>query len=380
MVIFVLFFPIIFKTNAIPNNCNFGEKCSGITITFKDSDDNVEVVGVHGYSSNIERITLANQNLKFFPQQIEKFFSNLIEIDLQRNAITSVTNNHLRPHQKLKELYLQHNQIAVLESNIFDGMAYLRNVNFDYNNIKHVNYDVKLPAYFVLSIKRNPCVDESFWDFEQIDLSSSLQDQCPPLTLRATIQQGTIPKLQEQKSETNLTNLTILTDNFNKIIKECMMGLNGTTKMIDDEVISLNRTIKIMDDLFMGLNETVTLINIDITRLNRTLTMKDKEFMNLNATIHLMEDKTMGYSQTIKVIDDKVTRLNRTITMKYDTLGTIQLMYDKILFLNQTIKLMDEEVVELRNKNFYLETIVVGLDKRLEVLEEKNVHLANGTQ
>lgn len=180
----------IFETHAISINCEFeneyyGYECECSVIRNKHDDNVSELFGKHikGYDeSSVIGLRLQKQNLQFFPRNIEKKLPKLAWINLSENVITSVTNVHLRPHQMLIRLDLNGNQITVLESNLFDGLPNLRSVHLKNNDIKHVNDNVRLPPEFYIYVQGNPCIDEDYYSNEIIDLSSILQDKCPPLT------------------------------------------------------------------------------------------------------------------------------------------------------------------------------------------------------
>lgn len=165
--------------------------CDATIITGENDEILTELYGLHrngNSDNNVNRLWLMGQNLKFFPKNVENFFPNLKIIDLSLNSITSLTNSDLKPHQHLRRLILERNQITVLERNLFDGMS-LKYINLDYNNIEHADNDIQLPMHSHLSFQNNTCIDKiASTPMQIINFIFLLRDQCPPTTfIRASL-------------------------------------------------------------------------------------------------------------------------------------------------------------------------------------------------
>lgn len=182
--------------------------CVGTIVLGETVDDIVtELSGEHvsGKSDNdVKLLQLRNQNLTFFPRNMENLFPNLVSINLASNLITNISNRDIKPHKHLHKIDLGSNQITVIESNFFDGLN-LRSVIFDRNNIKHVGHNIQLPTDAMLFFSNNPCVDTnaySTWDV--INLQSLLRNQCPSVERdKSDVLNGKVQEVNE-RAEQNL--------------------------------------------------------------------------------------------------------------------------------------------------------------------------------
>lgn len=156
--------------------------CVG-SLQFGDGTDVItKINGTHqpGKSdSDVESLVLANQNSTFFPRGTENYFPNLISVNLEHNLISNITNSQLKPHKKLKNLYLSFNEITEIQSDLFDGLSTLEMVFFNHNKISHIG--TGLPANVSYNFLANPCVN--FLVFKNEDrkmLDTVLPNKCPP--------------------------------------------------------------------------------------------------------------------------------------------------------------------------------------------------------
>lgn len=272
----ILFFisSIVWEAHAIKINCEFKieydeYECASM-IRGNESDENeMELFGNHlggRNGSDVKYFYLNNQNLTFFPRNIEKEFSGLKWINLSENLINCLTNAHLRPHRKLHYLYLDNNNITVIESNLFDGLPNLQSVYLNNNNIKHVNGDVKRPTKFYFSVLENPCIDRIYYRSNEItDLSSDLQYKCPPLTttqalepFRCSINGQTHQDLKLQNCETNCDENIF--EMINQEIVDVKKNLQVTVANLEAKITNL---VKKMDMLEQA--------NVDLVKKVKTL-------------------------------------------------------------------------------------------------------------
>lgn len=186
----LLFFWIGFNNGvyALQINCQYSVRtyytCDGTILTGESDDIVTEILGEHrsGKSDTVvEQLLLKNQNLKFFPRNIENFFSNLKSINVAGNAITDISNRHLKPLELLERLNLHSNKITEIESNLFDGLN-LKSVSFNHNHIRHVGNDIQLPTTTILFFSSNPCVNmNAYVPTDVAKLQTLMRNQCPSL-------------------------------------------------------------------------------------------------------------------------------------------------------------------------------------------------------
>lgn len=171
-------------------NNTFFYSCNG-TATIQNNGTNgnvIELFGMHkdGWNSTeLQSISLKDQNLISFPTAIVQLLPNLQEIALSFNSITRITNNHLKPFSYLKFLIMDHNRISYLDGNFFHGVNSLFLVDFSYNNIKHMVVDYTWPM-IRMDFRHNACIDEALMGVEDSEeerecFKSHIRNQCAPL-------------------------------------------------------------------------------------------------------------------------------------------------------------------------------------------------------
>lgn len=129
-------------------------------------------------NSLVESFELSSEKLRRIPENLERYFPNIHALVLNNNIIKTISNDELIPHAQLELIELSHNEITNLETDVFDGLMYLKVVVFHHNNIKYIGHDIRFPAVFV-DLKSNFCTkDMSIFDS---DLYYYILVHCPPL-------------------------------------------------------------------------------------------------------------------------------------------------------------------------------------------------------
>jgi hypothetical protein len=90
-------------------------------------------------SQTVNGLSIAYKTVKFFPQNLEKFFKNLTLLDLHSSHLTEVHSHDLEPLTQLQALMLSNNSIHVIERDTFKHNIYLEVLWLNENGIKFVD-------------------------------------------------------------------------------------------------------------------------------------------------------------------------------------------------------------------------------------------------
>lgn len=191
----MLFVAIHCRTSvAIELNCTYTQVTFAVTgsiytctatVLFNGDSDVTNVTGNHQVNrgnSDVQALRIQSQNLPFFPTNVEEFFPNTKAFSFYNNSITSISNDHLSPFPDLLYLRLLRNRITSLDTNVFSGLAELKFIDLDLNEIRHVGHAIDLPdtdgyMYF----RDNMCIDKVAYTAEEIALLRfDLLRNCPP--------------------------------------------------------------------------------------------------------------------------------------------------------------------------------------------------------
>lgn len=124
------------------------------------------IVGDHENSftlDNVQGFECENKKTFYFPKNLEKFFKDLIMIDINYGPLKEIHQSDLKPFKKLKCLELFHNEIEVLENGLFDFNPELEMIWLSSNKIFHVDpeiFDKLIGKLSYFSLDTNECISE----------------------------------------------------------------------------------------------------------------------------------------------------------------------------------------------------------------------------
>jgi hypothetical protein len=111
-----------------------------IFTTYRISIDDVD--GIHENNmanSNVTALIIDGiKNFTFIPKNIENFFSHLISLQITNTSLKRVDPSHLQPFTSLQFLDLQHNNLHVLEENVFKYTWKIQELKLNNNSIFHI--------------------------------------------------------------------------------------------------------------------------------------------------------------------------------------------------------------------------------------------------
>lgn len=145
------------------------ETCSSESEDYDEDDDSYcyEVKSFYIYQSPLCR---------FIPSGITNYFRNLTVLVIAQTGLKSVSRSDLQPFRYLKGIYLDKNELEVLDEDLFVHNTKIQEINFSENLLKHIAFNLLEP---LKNLKRadffkNPCIDIGASDHKQLDILKDL--------------------------------------------------------------------------------------------------------------------------------------------------------------------------------------------------------------
>lgn len=112
---------------------------------FGDPRSVIEVGGEHmalKSNSDVLQVSIREKRVKFIPRHLGAYFPNLESLDMLNSGVEDVSRADLIGLPKLKQLYLQGNEVKVLENDLFAANPMLVFISFHGNPINHIGHGV----------------------------------------------------------------------------------------------------------------------------------------------------------------------------------------------------------------------------------------------
>ncbi|XP_070508767.1 uncharacterized protein [Chironomus tepperi] len=119
------------------------------------------VSGIHDQHKSNEHVKsfgIGNRIVHFMPKELDKFFTNLIVLDVYATGLQEIVKDDLKPFKDLKYLSLTGNELQTIDFDLFVYNPHLEVVLLWGNKIETVNdaFENLLKLQY-LSFKNNPC-------------------------------------------------------------------------------------------------------------------------------------------------------------------------------------------------------------------------------
>jgi hypothetical protein len=118
----------------------------------------------HKYKTNndVRGISLYTNSTTYFPQNLGHFFQNLEFIHLKYGRVRKISQSDLKPHRRLRLIYLDENDIERIEKDLFKYNLDLEAIMLDNNKIFSIDSKVfdHLNKLTSLELYRNICIDK----------------------------------------------------------------------------------------------------------------------------------------------------------------------------------------------------------------------------
>lgn len=163
-------------------------------------------------NADVLQVSIREKKVKFIPQHLGAYFPSLESLDMLNSGVEGVSRADFMGLPKLKQLYLQGNEVKVLENDLFTANPMLVFISFYGNPVNHVGHGVfnhlKELTNIHLHGNANTCLG-SYAENRPATLAliTKIQINCPP-TFKMTVEKlkETFLALSSQNSTQSITN------------------------------------------------------------------------------------------------------------------------------------------------------------------------------
>lgn len=131
--------------------------------------------------TGINLLTIEDQEVNYIPMEVAKIFGQIQGLRIDNSQLKEVNKHDLCQFPKLIELILSNNEIKFLPGDSFEDNTDLKLINFDYNHISSVGFDILAPLVNLkfASFLSNKCINGSYAEkIEITSLVSHLNEHC----------------------------------------------------------------------------------------------------------------------------------------------------------------------------------------------------------
>jgi len=137
------------------------------------NDEIHEVVGTHlsDYEvSDVRGLFVNEETCNYLPVGLNKFFKELEVLRIHNSELLELRKVDLQSMPKLKWLQMFKNKLEILGKNLFAKNPLLVYIDFDCNNLKHIDADIlsSLASLQSAEFKHNQCIDRDSSDADEL--------------------------------------------------------------------------------------------------------------------------------------------------------------------------------------------------------------------
>jgi Leucine rich repeat len=207
-----------------------GDKVTGITGQHQSGKSNADVKGFYSEGKIVN----------FIPQNIEKFFPNIIALTCGNGNITEVNEEDFKPFLNLRVLGLWDNKIEVLEEHLFRGNPVLGEISFSNNKLRHISvntFSILKPLTY-LYLDHNPCISANA--VTQATVPALIND-----ARRQCFSIETDPKFETcQHDNSQLVEENGNLKKANEILMNAKANLEKTNELLESKLSEVNQKLK----------------------------------------------------------------------------------------------------------------------------------------
>ncbi|CRL08203.1 CLUMA_CG020936, isoform A [Clunio marinus] len=165
-----------------------------------------------------------NTNMKYLPVEIAEVFPNLLEISAKDSYLESISNNNFKGLHKLKNLFLESNDLKIIESQTFEGLFSLEELDLsdgDIHFIEEASFN-HLPALRNLDLSANKL------KFLEAKIFKGL-----PELLNISLELNHLSDLDDNlfSSNTKLKNILLSNNNLVSVSPNVFEGMNSLSSV-----------------------------------------------------------------------------------------------------------------------------------------------------
>lgn len=147
---------------------------------------NQVITSVNGVNSTkfdqkkTKMLNIQSQVVNLMPDELEYFFPNLEGIRIAHCALTVVDKLNLRSFIDLKHLYLNDNELEILDGDLFEFNVKLKVIDFTNNKLKIIGENLLKPLIDleIAHFENNHCINSVAWKSSLNQLKAEMKDKC----------------------------------------------------------------------------------------------------------------------------------------------------------------------------------------------------------
>jgi len=134
-----------------------------VNITSLDAAQIDSISGPHlavNNNDNVVAISVGQGQIHYFPRGLNKILRNLKGITFTNTGLKEIHQSDLKDFPKLVNLFLHHNNLEILEENLFEFNPNMEWINLGSNKISHIDPNVfaRLNKLSYLYLNSNTCI------------------------------------------------------------------------------------------------------------------------------------------------------------------------------------------------------------------------------
>ena len=201
---------------------------------------NQEITSVNGRTepTSLEGLWINFQTAHYLPTGIDKFFPNLLGLDVQGSKLKSVTQDDLKPLTQLEYVSFWKNDLESLDGDLFKFNSKLQYVAFFNNKLNYVGENLlsNLKDLKECVFNFNPCISAHAHRSSQIpELVDIIKTECSlSVLISKNVQlkrENVFLKNQTNQQRIELNSKIILlkteNENYKRLLKICDGNLNA---------------------------------------------------------------------------------------------------------------------------------------------------------
>lgn len=296
------------SVSAVVLECEFGYdySCLVNNPTLILSKDDRAITAVNGghetnrTNDDVNNFYSYGRKINYFPREVTKFLKNIETVNLNYAGLKELTKDDLQQFgDKLKTFWVPHNDIKVIEGNLFEYNQNLDWIVFNDNKIKHVEVQAfsHLEKLSIIHLGSNPCITfEGYFasnnhsvmlehianvtatcSFDTIlttKPSKFFPEKFSTLTeqiLALTQQMLTLTQLVEGQSSKISTLEAKLDSQCSSLGSELKLEAAGTKKLIEDRSSALEGKLSALTSALVS----------NVTRLNENFDLLDGKILKI---------------------------------------------------------------------------------------------------
>jgi Leucine-rich repeat (LRR) protein len=142
-----------------------------------------DVSGLHiprRTNADVIILSIDGQTAHYLPQGLDKFFPNVIYLNINKSGLKEITKNDLKNFPQLRNIAVRGNEIESLPGDLFEYNTQITNIGFAGNKIKSIGNDIfkSLNNLESVNLLRNTCISQQATNRSEIAEMMESASEC----------------------------------------------------------------------------------------------------------------------------------------------------------------------------------------------------------